>query len=166
MPFNIERLVLLEDMNSSLPPQKKLLGSSELSCSEEYMKDCVTGGSAAGSVELLLHIFFLTCLFLLDFILDNIPEVFMTKILCTWLLTLEKSLFLKRSLDGWHGWPQRKGRNFIQKSKEKDMKEKAKRKGKREFEYASHRPIEFTFYLYWVTWGTVLNAEVKLQGAF
>lgn len=110
--------------------------------------------------------FFLTCLFLLDFILDNIPEVFMTKILCTWLLTLEKSLFLKRSLDGWHGWPQRKGRNFIQKSKEKDMKEKAKRKGKREFEYASHRPIEFTFYLYWVTWGTVLNAAVKLQGAF
>lgn len=31
------------------------------------------------------------------------------------------------------------------------MKEKAKRKGKREFEYALHRPIEFTFYLYWVT---------------
>lgn len=31
--------------------------------------------------------------------------------------------------------------------RKKDMKEKAKRKGKREFEYALHRPIEFTFYL-------------------
>lgn len=83
MSINTERLVLLEDMNSSLLPQKKLLRSSKLSCAEEYMKDCVTGGSAAGSVELLLLIFFLTCLFLLDFILDNTPEVFMTKILCT-----------------------------------------------------------------------------------
>lgn len=65
MSIKIERLVFLEDMNSSLPPQKKLLGSSELSCAEEYMKDCGTGGSAAGSVRLLLLIFFLTCLFLL-----------------------------------------------------------------------------------------------------
>lgn len=58
MSINIERLVLLEDMNSSLLLQKKLLGSSKLSCAQEYMKDCVTGGSAAGSAELLLLIFF------------------------------------------------------------------------------------------------------------
>lgn len=59
MSINIERLVLLEDMNTSLPPRKKLLGSSELSCAEEYMKDCATGGSAAGSVGLLLLLLFL-----------------------------------------------------------------------------------------------------------
>lgn len=83
MSINIERLVFLEDMNSSLPPQKKLLGSSELSCAEEYMKDCGTGGSAAGSVRLLLLLFFFNLPIFVGFILDNIPEVFMTKILCT-----------------------------------------------------------------------------------
>lgn len=111
-------------------PQKKWLGSSELSCAEEYMKDCVTGGSAAGSVGLLPPFFFLTCLFLLGFILHNIPEVFMTKILCTWLLTLEKSLFLKRPLDGWHGWPQRQGRISFRNQSKKTWKRELKGKGK------------------------------------
>lgn len=130
MSINTERLVLLEDMNSSLLPQKKLLGSSKLSCAEEYMKDCVTGGSAAGSVELLLLIFFLTCLFLLDFILDNTPEVFMTKILCTWLLTLEKSL--SQEIIRWLAWLTTKARQkFHSEIKEKKTwKRKLKGKGK------------------------------------
>lgn len=69
---------MLEDMTSSLFLQGKLLGSSELPCADGYMKDCVTEGSAVGSVRLLL-LFFLTCLFLLHLIFDNIPEVFMAK---------------------------------------------------------------------------------------
>lgn len=54
----------------------------------------------------------------------------MKKILHTWLLTLKKSLPLKRPLDGWHGWPQRQGRNFIQKSRKKAWKGSVKGKEK------------------------------------
>lgn len=160
MSISIERFALLEDINSSLPTQKKLLGSSELSRDKEY-KEGLCDRRKCSWLCWTTPTFFLTCLFLLDFILDNIPEVFMTKILCTWLLTLEKSLFLKRPLGGWHGWPQRQGRNFIQKSKKKDMKEKAKREGKREFEYALHRPIEFTFFVL----GNMRNSTEHCSGA-